>query len=444
MNDKLTAEFISELFHCAIQHKGVLDICMTHLKENYLPLEEQKQLFREMQSQHRVGFRKVSFGTLLQEFRKNKPVFEYIGELKHLEIDPDNVVDKFESFLKQSRFIEVYDQCYDLYNKGQKNKAYEHLIKSAEDLGKFSLTVEQLEQVFAGFPARNTDRIVKASSGIITKIPFGIPELDDITNGGPELGHLVLFMGDAKAGKSIALIHCGVNAARRGHGVLHVQREGSKAEVLERYDSAWSGSTYYEIKDGNFSEDKFKVYRKIVNNLGKTDIHLFCKEKFNSTTMIETRRILIELKKQYDIKAVIDDYADLANPDDEVYRSSDERFRQQKTIRAQKDLAVEQQVVYYTATQASSIAKELLDDPSYVINRESLSEDKGKVRPVDMLFSINRTADERKSKIARIYVDALRGHDSGQVVTIAQSLGRTRFYNHKRTVDMDLGNIAED
>lgn len=443
MTDKLTAEFVSELFYCAIQNRSALEVCLAHMKENYLPLDEQKQLFRELNKQKSLGYKKISFGTLLQEFKKNELVFDYIRVVKELDVEVESVLGKFEQFLKQSKFIELYDECYDIYNKGKKSEAYTHLISGADELAKFSLSVDRLSTVLGEFHNRNAERIIKNSNADTGKIPFGIDELDDITNGGAEAGELVMAMGDAKSGKSIFLIHCGINAMRRGHGVLHVQAEGTKEQIMRRYDSAWSGSTYYEIKDGNVSDEKFKVYKKIVDNLGRTDIHVFCSEKYSSINMVEVRRILIELKKQYQIGAVVHDYLDLTDPDNQIYKISDERFRQQKTARAMKDLAVEQHVVYYTATQSSSIAKELLDDPTYVINRESLAEDKGKVRPVDMLFSINRTADERKSKIARIYVDALREHDSGQIITIAQALGRTRFYDRQRTIQLDLGDINE-
>jgi len=443
MTDKLTAEFVTELLYCSIQNRDALEICLAHIKENYLPLDEQKEVFRELQKQKNLGYKKISFGTLMQEFRKNELVFDYLRLLKEMDVETDMVLSKYESFLKQSKFIELYDQCYDIYNKGKKSEAYQHLITGADELSKFNLSVDRLTTVLGEFHSRNAERIIKNSNAETGKIPFGIDELDDITNGGPEAGDLVMGMGDAKSGKSIFLIHCGVNAMRRGHGVLHVQGEGTKEQLMRRYDSAWSGSTYYEIKDGNVSDDKFKVYKKIVDNLGRTDIHVLCSEKYSSLNMVEIRRVLIDLKKQHEIKAVVIDYADLIDPDSQVYKVSDERFRQQRTVRAMKDLAVEQSVIVYTATQASSIAKELLDDPTFVINHEHLAEDKGKVRPVDMLFSFNRTADERKSKIARIFVDVLREHDSGQIVTIAQSLGRTRFYDRKRTLELDLGDMND-
>lgn len=446
MNDKLTAEFVSELFYCSVQNKSILEICLNYVKENYLPLEEQKLFFEELKHQYKANF-KISFGTLVQEFRKNHDMISYISEVKSLNIDePEAVLDKLEKFIKQSMFIELYNTTHDTYskpNKGAKEEAYNYFAKGAETMSKFSLKTESLVTVLGDFQVRNSDRVIKSATNIVDKIPFGIDELDVATKGGPEVGELVLWLADSKGGKSIALIHCGINAMRRGFGVLHIQAEGTMLEIADRYDSAWTGTTYYDVKSGDLTEDKFEAHKKIVDNIGKADIHIDCSEKFNAKNMVDIRRTLIELKKKVDIKAVVIDYVDLINPDGGTYALSDERHRQQKTVRAMKDLAVEQKVVIYTATQASSMSKESLDDPSFVISRENLAEDKGKVRPVDMLLTINRTPDERKSKIARIFVEALRGHDSGQIIVIAQALKRMRFYDRNRTIKLDLGEITE-
>lgn len=445
MNDQLSADFISELFYCCVQNKSILEICAEHIKENYLPTDEQKELFKEILLQHRTGFKKISWGTLTQEFRKNKEMLVYLNEIKHQE-EPDSaaLITKLENFIKQSRFIALYDECHDTYNKGNKDAAYTRLIAGADDLAKFNLKVDQLIRIIGDFQQRHAERVLVNSQNTNQKIPFGIDELDQVTNGGAEPGELVMWLGAAKSSKSIALIHNGVNALRRGIGVYHVQGEGTKVQILRRYDSAWSGITYYDVKDANLPSKTFDAYRKIVSNLGGIDIHVDCEEKYMQLNMEQIRRNLIELKKRQEIGAVVIDYCDLINPDGQNYSLADERHRQQKTVRAMKDLAVEQKVVVYTATQASSIPKELIDNPEFFVNSEHLAEDKGKVRPVDMLFSINRTADERKSKLARIYVDVLREHNSGQKIIIAQALARTRFYDRRRTLELELNDMDDE
>lgn len=439
MNDKLTDEFILQLFHSCVTTRSIFELTVENIKSNWLPQEKQRKYLEELNKLKEKGAKKIMWSVFELEFRKEKTFKEYAKEIQEYNQDYNEelMIQKLESFIKNSKFIEMYDDVYEIYNRGDKSKAYQQLISKAEDLSKFTLaSASDLTSVFGDFNTRQTERIIDKSTNTIEKTPFGIDELDRVTHGGGQSGEFVMFIGDAKSGKSICLIHCGINAARRGQGVLHFQLEGTKKQVLDRYDSAWSGSTYYDVKDANMTDQKYKDHKIIVSKLGQSDIWIDCPEKFLARTVVDIRRKIIEVKKTRRLNVVIVDYLDLANPDNDKYSSSDERHRQQKTSRMLKDLAVEQDVLIITATQASSISKELLDDPDFVITREHLSEDKGKVRPVDMLISINRTPDERKAKVARLYCDALREHDSGQVIKIKQNLSRTRFYDRKATLAM--------
>jgi replicative DNA helicase len=439
MNDKLTGDFILQLFHSCVINRTIFELVVENVKENWLPEEKQRKYLSELHKLKEKGAKKIMWSVFELEFRKEKNLKDYAKQIQDydLEYNEELMIQTLEEFIKNSKFIELYDKTYEIYNTGDKSKAYKLLISKADDLSKFSLTgVDDLMSVFGDFNKRNTERIIDKSINTIEKFPFGIDELDRITHGGCERGEFIMFVGDAKSGKSICLIHCGINAARRGVGVLHFQLEGTKKQVMQRYDSSWSGSFYYDVKEAQMADSKFEDHKKIVSKLGKTDIWIDCPEKFLARSVVDIRRKIIEVKKTRKLGVVIVDYLDLANPDGEKYSSGDERHRQQKASRMLKDLAVEQDIAIITATQSSSISKELLDDPDFVITREHLAEDKGKVRPVDMLISINRTPDERKTKIARLYCDALREHDSGQVIKIKQNLSRTRFYDRKATLNL--------
>lgn len=439
MNEMLTDEFILQLFHSCVTNKTIFELTVENIKENWLPEDKQKKYLQELNKLKEKGAKKIMWSVFELEFRKDMKLKDYAKQVQDYSetYDEETMVSKLEEFIKNSMFIELYDESYEIYNRGDKKKAYDFIINKANDLDKFSLvSIDDMEAVFGGFNKRQTERIINSTTNQNEAIPFGIDELDRFTHGGGRLGEFVLFVGDAKAGKSFLLIHCGVNAARRGAGVIHFQLEGKKVQVSDRYDSCWSGSPYYDIKEGTIDDKKYDDHKKIIAKLGKTDILIDCPEKFMARTVIDIRRKIIETKKTRDVKVVIVDYLDLANPDGQKYSLSDERHRQQKTSRMLKDLAVEQNVLLISATQASSISKELLDDPDFVITREHLAEDKGKVRPVDMLISINRTPDERKGKVARLYCDALREHDSGQTIKIKQNLARARFYDRKATLNM--------
>lgn len=265
------------------------------------------------------------------------------------------------------------------------------------------------------------------------RIATGIDELDQAVKGF-ETGEFILIIGDSGSGKSFLGNHLGVNAARRGYDVYHAQAEGTREQVLNRYDSCWTGSRYYDIKENEIDESKRKAASRIINSIGG-EIFVEAFEQFDTKSILDIRKSIIELKKERDIKFVILDYLDLVDPGDgKKYSPSEERFRQQKVARLCKNIAVELNVVFVAFTQSTSISPENLNNPNFVITRFHLAEDKGKVRPADLFISINRTSDEKEENVCRLYIDKAREHKGGQTIYIKQNLSRSRFYDRKKTI----------
>ena len=102
-----------------------------------------------------------------------------------------------------------------------------------------------------------------------------------------------------------------------------------------------------------------------------------------------------------------------------------------------KMLAMEFNAVVHTATQSSNIPEECKNDPEFVITRAQLSEDKGKIRPFDIFITINQTRDEMKEEIMRLHTDKLRDYKNGDPIHIANNFSCARFYDRKRTLEMD-------
>lgn len=445
LDDLLNEDFIVELFHIALKNKDLLEIVLANVKDGFLPDEQQKKLLKEIKRQYRTENIRPTAGTLKVAFRKDADMMEFIDQVRDKEVEnPENIIKSLSDFVKESMFVESYDEIGDVWNRsGDKKKCYKIFTNTAEKLANFSLNAQMFESVFGDFNKRQGERVMNGLNRT-DKISSGFDEFDRLSNGGFEVGDYVLYVADAKAGKSFCLAHHAIAAARRGFPVAIIQAEGKKKMAFDRLDAAWSGTNYYDMKSGILSDKKYKAYKKIVDNIGKADIFVYCPERFNAMNMIEVRQQIIELKKKYDIKVVIVDYMDLINPDEQFYKASEERFRLQKTSQALKDLALEQEVLVISATQASSIDIELLNDPAFVITRRDLADDKSKVRAVDFLISINRTREERKNKSCRLYVDASREYDIQDPIFIKQNLAQSRFYDRKATLSEFYDGVIEE
>jgi len=444
-NDGLASNFVVELLAAALEKRTVFEIVRQYLKFSYLQIESEKKLWQWVTKRYDRTGKVPTIGQIQQQFQDDENVLEKLEEISDVEIDEQGghemIVDTFEKFIKKMKFLEANDKIADLYNQGKKEQSWDMFVKYAEDFSKFSIQSAKFETVFGDFAERQAKRR-SDDWQFRYKIPTGIDEIDyrlGGDNGGPETGECVLWLGDSGAGKSQVLVSVGISAARQGFRVAHFQLEGTKEQCLNRYDAAWTGTLYQDVKLGNITSKKMEVTKRIIKKLRKSDIIVSSEETFNAKTLPDIRREVKEMEKTYGkIDVIIIDYLELLEVGDgHNYTPHEERFRQAKLAKGMKMLAMEFNAVVHTATQSSSIGEEQKNDPEFVITRAQLNEDKGKCRPMDVFITINQTRDERKEEIIRLYIDKAREHKSGDIIHICTNFSHARFYDRRRTMNTD-------
>lgn len=444
-NDVLADNFVVELFAVAFQKRTVFDIARQYLKFSYLQVESEKKLWQWVTKRFDRTGRIPTIGQIQQQFQDDESVLEKLEEISEIEVDEkggyEMIVDTFEKFIKKMKFLEANDKITDLYNRGDKEQSWNMFVKYAEEFSKFSIQDAKFETVFGDFAERQAKR--KSDDWQFRyKIPTGIDEIDyrlGGESGGPETGECVLWLGDSGAGKSQVLVFLGISAARQGFRVAHFQLEGTKEQCLNRYDAAWTGTLYQDVKLGNITAKKMEVTKRVIQKLKRTDIIVSSEETFNAKTLTDVRREVKEMEKTYGkIDVIIIDYLELLEVGDgHNYAPHEERFRQAKLAKGMKMLAMDFNAVVHTATQSSSIGEEQKNDPEFVITRAQLSEDKGKIRPFDIFITINQTRDEAREEIMRLHTDKLRDYKNGDPIHICNNFAYARFYDRKRTMATD-------
>ena len=454
INNTLASNFVTELLAIALSKRTIFDIVRQYMKFSYFQIESEKKLWQWVTNRYDKTGRIPTIGQIQQQFSEDESVLEKVAEISDVEIDEENVgseaviLDTFERFIKKMKFLEANDKITDYYNQGKKDQAWDMFVKYADEFSKFSIQDAKFETVFGDFAKRQAQR-QSEDYNFRFKIPTGIDEVDyrlGGETGGPETGECVLWLGDSGAGKSQVLVHCGVSAARQGHRVARFQLDGTKEQCLNRYDAAWTGTLYSEVKLGNIPAKKMEVSKRIINKLKRSDIIVSSEETFNAKTLVDVRRELKEMEKSYGkIDVIIIDYLELLEVGDgHNYSPSEERFRQAKLAKGMKMLAMEFNAVVHTATQSSNIPEECKNDPEFVITRAQLSEDKGKIRPFDIFITINQTRDEMKEEIMRLHTDKLRDYKNGDPIHICNNFAYARFYDRKRTMEMDWDSDEND
>ena len=451
--EKLSSNFIVELIAYALSRKSTFEVVKSYLKFSYLQVEAEKKLWQWICRQYDRTGRIATLGQMQQEFIKNDKVLDLILEISEIEVEDtveahNDMLKTFQDYLHQMLFLESNDKLVETYNRGDKEQAYRLFVSLAEKMSKFSILEANFEKVFSDFNQRQIQR-KSFDYNSTFKVATMIEELDDIIHGGNESTEFILWLGASGAGKSQLLIHLGIAAARQGYRVAHFQLEGTKKQCLDRYDAAWTGTLYHDMKVGEITEKKMKALNKIVSKMRQNDIYVSACEDWGGKSLVDVRRELKDLEKKYGkIDVIIIDYLELLEVGDgKSYGVSDERFRQQKIAKGLKTIAMEFNAVVHSATQANTPSKETTDDPEFVFSRYNINEDKGKVRPVDGFFTLNVTSDERKEQFMRIYVDKARENPGGQVVHICNNFAYSRFYDRKRTMEInesDGWNIESD
>lgn len=440
---KLSPTFIAELCKACLTNAKILDVCVLHLKFHYLETEAQKQVFKFLIDSYQTLSSTPTVGSIAQNFSANKDVLAFLNEVKSLKIDKEDseqLLIQLESFIKHSKFIEIFNNTHDLYQEGKREDAIQYMSRESAAVNEFSIKAKYYTTVFKDYSVRDEERIaearkIKHSRG---KIPTGIRELDEITYGGWRRKTSALILGQSGMGKSTALRWFGIAAARTGHIVVHFQIEGSEQECLEGYDAAWTGTKLNDFDSqeyGYLDEKTQKLIAKAREDIVtkyKGEIIVYATESFDALTVEKSREVLNDVVDIYGrVDLIIYDYLEVM---DTTKFFKDERKRRERIANDITNVAIEFDAATVTGTQANDISPENRENPNFVMTRHHISEFKGALKPFSYFLTLNATSQEYETDIMRIYCDKFRRHKSGQTIFIAQMKKIGRFYEQERTL----------
>lgn len=445
----LTDNFINELFKICLRKKQIFEITQSHIKFNYLPSEQYKEIWQAMTKYYDSTEKLLTIGLLTQQFENKPKVVDIINNIKTADTpDDSDVLDQLETFIKNKIFIEAYSELHDKFNRDDKVGAFELMGSVADQLKEFKIVEKsQGHRIFSDFNKRYEDRINKSSNPTMSdsiikqKVPTGIYPIDKILRGGIDKGDTFLILADSGVGKSKMMKHIGLSAARRGYRVVHIQAEGTMKEAEEAYDAAIAGATIQDIEVGNLSATELvKINNALSVLIGQGgEIHIKAFEQFDSGNMRDVHTFCQQTVDQYGpIDLLICDYLDEIEPGDgKKYFSNQDGTRLMKRASGKKfkNICVEFDCAGVTATQASDVKDSDKENPEFFLKRGNTSENKKLLQPFSYLFTLNRTTAEEKQNIMRIYADKLRKYGiEDRSICISTNFNVERFYDHKQTI----------
>lgn len=440
--NKLSPDFLLELFKGCLRSKTILEASVVHLKYTFLPEERYKKLWKEISEYYGLHGILPTFGVLSQIFSSDQNVKDLLVKIKDIEPPTQHLLLKqFEEFIKDSMIVEFYYKLGDTYNTGEKERAQQLIKEFSQQIGNFTLSNNQFKTVFKGFAEQQQERTLNfiSTEAGVRKIPFGIDETDYYCHGGMDPGDTALFLAQSGVGKTKLLRHIAVTAARLGFRVLHIQGEDSEINCTKGFAATWTRLPLKQIESGNISEKVIQDLTKRANDIHSLGGEIYIKafEQFDTASAKDIRQAIIDAEKAYGkIDLVTIDYFELFDPGDGKKYSTvndGERARRRSLGKKFKNIAIEFKVALVTATQASSVDPEKLKDPAFVMTRYNVSEFKAVIDPFSFFISLNQTLDERAQGIMRLHNDKIRNYKSGQTYKIYQHYDTDTFYDTIRT-----------
>jgi len=266
----------------------------------------------------------------------------------------DWLLEEFETFAKHKALEAAILKSADLLEKGEYGPV-EELVKRAVQIG---LQKDLGTDYFAD--PRSRLEAIKDKNG---QVSTGWTELDKRLFGGFNRGELNIFAGGSGAGKSLFLANLGVNWALLGLNVLYLTFELSENLVSMRVDSMITG---VPTKDVFKSIDDVEMRVRII---GKKAGAFQVKYMPSGKTANDVRSYL----KEYEIKTgkrvdvLLIDYLDLMMPVGVKISPSDLFVKDKYVSEELRNLAMELNTVFVTASQLNRSAVEEIEfDHSHI------------------------------------------------------------------------------
>jgi replicative DNA helicase len=266
----------------------------------------------------------------------------------------DWLLGEFETFAKHKALEAAILKSADLLEKGEYGPV-EELVKKAVQIG---LQKDLGTDYFADPRARL--EAIKDKNG---QVSTGWAELDRKLFGGFNRGELNIFAGGSGAGKSLFLANLGVNWALMGMNVLYLTFELSENLVSMRVDSMITGVPTRDVFK-SIDDVEMRV-RMIGKKSGAFQVKYMPSGKNANDIRSYVKEYEIKTGRKVDVLLI--DYLDLLMPVGVKISPSDLFVKDKYVSEELRNLAMELNTVFVTASQLNRAAVEEIEfDHSHI------------------------------------------------------------------------------
>jgi len=388
--------------------------------------------------------------TVLREEVKSLPPekqLRYDGEITLVVMqgsvpERDYITAKLKDFIRRNLFANAHRQSQALFNAGREDRAYDVMMRAIDEMQRVEF--ERAERAF--FFEEFDDREKRRTAFKLHRRAYatGLTGLNERTDGGVMPGELFTVFAYPKRGKTTWLINQGFLATTFNHApTLHIQLEGSKSQVEDRYDACFMAADYRAVKGGEAADlgyAKIRELRQEYADLRQLLVIRVINDWDANVGHIQTE--LAELKSQYGFvpEVLIVDYMDLLRS---RHRVDSETQHQVDSARDLKRLVNQNEFAAWSAWQAQRPAVKDAHERKHILTSREVGDAFAKVRIVDCFMSLNMTNDEMREGRMRIYVESHRDADVNSVWVVENKFGEMRLVVDERPYDPSVDDDSE-
>lgn len=439
----LTADFLAELYNCAITNNQICSVVTRYMNDEFLPDQQYQMLNSTLKSYFNEYKIAPQYGIISQRLSSSRAVSELLEEIREnaCSKDPDSIRDQFEEYLKLVQFKRILRDVNKKYEDGGRIDAMGSFVQEASKLQQFSLKPEEFIDIAATYEERLRENKVKHENPTEKLVnSFYIDGLDEMNRGSNLRTQLTIFLAMSGVGKSHIARWIGYNAAyTSGLDVLQFQLEGSASEITDAYSAMLTKSSTYEYENGKINSHTLEMLREQLKTYQGT-LRVRAYPKFGKET--STQDIMNECDKykekfgKYPDVIIVDSLDLLTDSSGKNWDSKSLRFKRIATAQDLKDLAGITNSWVIATYQATIEQQDWVNDEKNVLTAYNTSECKGLQRPCTHFISLNQSRKEYKENIMRIYADKFRFCKKGDAFKIATDYEHECFYDKVRTLNL--------
>lgn len=331
---------------------------------------------------------------IMDSFKEDKSQAYYLAELSSLfdYFEPgldsrEYLLDKIVYFARHMRLKQFWaDSVKKLEKNSESEEVWEFIYQDMQEVVRIDRNFDVGTQYFDNYRERYKE--METEEEKLEVFPTGYNSVDScIKDGGLIRGEIGSVVADSGVGKSRTLKCIALFNALKGRKILYISTELSEKRIASRLDAMISDQPVNMLLNPDVKSKLFDTLDYWSEEGCKILIKMF---PAGSLTVEMIRAYINQLKYHgltFDMLFVdyigdMKDYSGL-----KVYES------REKIVKELRGLASEEKLVCWTAMQTNRSAKEVQETD--VIDRDTLGDSYGQIRPLDLCFSLNMNSKEK-------------------------------------------------